>query len=1542
MADRDRQREYWRNRKPQPVARNPLIVSLAWPAPRAAAELGTCRFTLPARVAEDLLRVCNGSDLSLYILLVTLYKAVAARHSGDAEVTLLAPGYSVGADIIPAEMVMFQDGVQLSEDVRSNALETRRTIVGAYSNQEVTLAELHGPELAAAIVAGNPFCSSSNLHPHMAHPPSCPLELRFARREQELSCTITYDAARLRPDLAGEFCANLQQLIEAASTDYTVPLERVGWLRGERLERVLAFSKGPLLETPDASLHELFAEQARKTPEAPALLCGSQSVTYAQLEAMAEAAAGRLVALGVEPGARIALRLPGGIDLVAALLGVLKAGAAFVPISLSDPPNRVDRLLGRCPPRLLVGTFAGVPRVDVADLVAPGPGPGRATAGTAAYVMFTSGTSGEPKGVVIEHRGIVNAIAWKMREYAFSPRHRVLPLFGYEFDGFVLNLFAPLCAGAAVVLLDDEERRHPARIAAAVGTRGVTHLAAAPLLYDALLDHATQLRSLERVTLAGEVAHPDTIARGRRLAPHVHISNEYGPTEGSVVSTHRRELSAESVNVIGRPIANVSVYVRDERGDLVPPGVVGEIFLGGRGLARGYLGEDGDDAFSHWNGERLYRTGDLGRWLPDGEIEFRGRRERYVKVRGRRVDLEEIRGAITKQVAVRDALVLHVGDSTDGMLVAFVVAESLEGLDASLRRELPPHLVPGRLLRLDALPLGAGGKLDVAALRARLHEPWTVAPPGNDVERRLIDIWRRVLETERVGVDDSFFALGGHSLRAVRLLTEIHGAFGVELQLSQIFSAHTVRRLAAIVASAPRERAEEQPPETSEHHALSSAQGRMLALTQEHPVSYNLPVLFALDGNLDLPRLRLALRYLMERHDSLRASFHLVNDKWVQRIGEAGEVPLTVRALDGDIDDAAQAALAPFDLRVAPLFRVVLFTANDRHTYLLFDFHHISIDEVSLALLFRELGQLYDGERLTPPAWSYAAYARWQQRQRASKAYRAQLQSAAEHLRGVELEPLRLPFDFPPPRKRSHSGGLVRQELPRNLVAAARDLCASCEVTEFMFFMAVLSLLLHKYTHQSTIVVGAPVSLRVNRTRDLVGLFLNTVPFKMRVPPGEATFEAHLHGVAAAVIDDLGRSQVEFDDLVKALKIERQFGENPLFDVILNMVDAGATQLSLQGVAARHRPLHNGTSKFDLVLELDLAETRAGFALEFSTERFRRSTVEQLSDSLVTLLEQVVAHPAAALSTLQVLRPAQREQLLEWGGAASVGSYEGGSLVSLFESRVRERPSDVALVFGDERVTYGDLNARANRLARKLCALGCGEDQVVAVFCERSLAAIAGILAVQKAGAAHLPLDPFYPITRTGKMLADSGARLLITDQDPSALQFGGAVIRIDADLSDLSAADLGLPRRPESLAYVLYTSGTTGGPKGVMVEQRNIVTLVQRATSDLAIDHRDVWTLFHSLCFDVSVWEMFGSLLRGSRLVIVPRAIAADPERVLDVIEKNRVTVLCQPPSAFYLLADAMVRGRRPTSLRYVVLGGEAIKAENLKSWCGRYGQAN
>ncbi|WP_167229049.1 non-ribosomal peptide synthetase [Massilia rubra] len=1549
---------YWRSLGEAPAGQHPLLGSLRWRAPMPpGAQWTTCDGALPDACSASILRVCKGPDLSLYIMLVALLKAYLARVTGEENTAFLSPPYSANDAQAPAHTVCFTGVVASGTDMRSAILMLRRTIVDGYSNQGASLTEVHGPETADKILSDTPMYALTAIHKREESRFRSPLAFWFDRSASQVSWSIRFDASRFRPDLVSELSSNFTQFVVAATADYTLAIDDIDYLSDVEKARIAAFSLGPIAHIPPLRLDAMVSAQALQTPANCALIYRERQLSYADLESQARKAAACLAGMGIGPGKTVALQLASGIDAVVVELAIMMAGAAFCPIGVGEPVTRLRKMLDAVGADLLVSDDCeaiappGCRMVSLASLLSAEDAALHSIfpVQDRAYVIFTSGTSGTPKPVAIKHHSIMNAIAWKQRAYQLASSSRVLPLFGYEFDGFVLNVFASLCSASTVILMDNKALRAPDEMVDSISHHGVTHCICTPMIHAALLDHVAGVRldSLDTVTLAGEAADAALIVRSASLLPHVRLSNEYGPTENAVVSTCHPKLTAETVRVIGRPISNVKVLILDRRLRPVPIGASGEIHLGGPGLARGDAGT-ADLGFHEHDGERLYRTGDYGCWLPDGQLEYQGRSEAYLKVHGVRVDPDEIRAAVLTCEHIRQAAILANGPAGKEVITAFIVSfspVSADTLASALRDKLPPNLIPVRVVPVAALPLNAAGKLDRDALHLLGQGPDSKANPGmpdDALTRDLTAIWKDILETEHIGQDESFFARGGHSLSAVRLLARIQETMGVALGLNEIYEANTIRRLHSVIARQDRlsrvAQASHEVPAHPSEMMLSPAQERMLALASEHPLSYNLPVLFMVGANLDIDRLLSAMETVVARHAALRATFHAKEDRWVQRVDDKASVDFTERPLTAgsSLEAAACAAVVPFNLQTGPLVRMVLFSEGQTHRMLLIDFHHIVIDEVALGIVLREFASAYAGGRLPPaPQATYADFAAAQRREQAAESYHGALAAAARYLSDSAAEPLRIPFDHPDTPQRSNSGRVVRGAFAAGLVRAIRTLCRSADVTEFTFFMAVFGLLLHKFTRQTKLVIGAPVSMRTGAHDEAcVGLFLNTVPFRLDIRT-DAGFLAYLDTVKNHVLEGLGRRQVEFGHLIKALGIERAYAENPLFSVLLHMVDNAVTSITLDGIQASHRPLHTGTSKFDLSLELNLDDGEGSFAFEYPTRRFEETTILRLVDNFMTLLADAVRSPAASVLSLCSMGDAERDKILSWGRVPGcTDAFDEGSLALCFEQQVRKHPARTALSDGAQVLSYAELNARSNRLAHKLIELGVLENDTVGVFCSRSTHMVIAILAVQKARAAHLPLDPYYPATRTGAMLADSGAKILITDQDIGALGFNGTLVDPRGDLSDYPCTNPGSYPGPQSNAYVLYTSGTTGVPKGVMVAQRNIVTLVRRATSLFGLDHNDVWTLFHSVCFDVSVWEMFGALLSGAHLVIVPRELAADSHGLLDLIQKNRVTLLCQPPSAFYLLADTMLQAERPTALRYIILGGEAIKPENFLSW--------
>ncbi|MGD2089810.1 MAG: amino acid adenylation domain-containing protein [Candidatus Aminicenantes bacterium] len=1570
----NRQLEYGKNKNLQFSSKNYFLESFLKQNRSSATEWKSENLKISDQAAKSLLKVCRESDLSLYILMVALFKGIVARYTNQSSITVLSPVYQADPGSSIKEYVVLQDKVTISADLIKNVQETRKTIIEAYSNQAYFTAnppaEIYCSEGLEKILEQNVLCLLDNIHKADNIFDKSPLTIHLHRENKRINGTVSYDKERMHEGLIKEFCGNFSQFIEHASQNFKQRIEDIDLLSDSGLNRMLEYSRGRTTSVPTYKLHQLFEEQVEKTPEQIALIYNDEKITYQKLNEMANKAARGLIAYGVKPEDYVLLMFTRGIEMIATILAVLKTGAAFIPVSPEEPEDRLNFILTEADARLILTNQRNL-KINVEkefltmdSLVSPS---SETPVGNldvefdhkaAAYVIFTSGSTGLPKGVVIEHHSIVNANIWRKQAYRFSTESIELLLFAYNFDGFVLNLFTPMISGATIVLINESEVKDPQVIAEYIEKYRITHFTSIPLLYHAVLEQCSreQISSLKRVTLAADVAEPKTILLSKELHDELIISNEYGPTENSVIATYNKEMKAESVRVIGRPIDNVRSYILDAKQDILPIGIFGELYLGNQGLAREYLNnpELTETAFIQWRGERLYRTGDLARWLPDGTIEFKGRRDHQVNLRGFRIELEEIRNCLLLHNAVNEAVVVMLGENSDAGLYACITLQqeiSIDHLKNYVSHKLPFYMVPQQFIVFADLPVNESGKYDITAIKREIrqyNEPEVKELPANDIEQRLLEIWKDLLNVEDIGVNQNFFTLGGHSLKATTLLSKIYQVFKVGLSLNQIFITNTVKELAKEIENLKGNQVENIPKVPKrDYYTLSSAQERILVLGAMNNLgmTYNTPLAFSITGHLDVKRLQYALHALVQRHESLRTSFVFVDDKPVQIIHDTGTVSISILektiADDSNIAEGIIGLLSTFDLAKAPLFQVILLRVSETKTYLIFDFHHIIIDETSLAIFFNELIKLYNTDKLTELSLSYKDYAAWQRERQKSEDYKKKLDYWINKLSGIELQPLNLPYDYSRENRVSYEGSRIQTGIKTALFEAIREFCESSASTHFMFFLAAFTLLLNKYTNQKEIIIGSPVSEREHpETRDIVGLFLNTIPL-LSIVDNDLSFLDFLQTIKSSVLKDISNSEVAFDDLVKAINLEKKLDINPIFNVMLSVMDNNVTNLQFETCQAEKLDVHNKTSKFDFLLEVYTSESEIVLNFEYSTGLFSEAKISRIVRSFGILIENIVKKPAAPLADLQIINDADRTELLKLARFNCSDSGCSETIISLFEKQALERPTEIALVLENEELTYEELNKRANKLAHEIKKLISPED-IVAILCQRSFAAIINILAVQKAGGAYLPLDIAYPKARINHILSASGTRVLLTDQnDLPTINFSGKIIHPDQiNLSGNSDTNLEITCTPGSLAYVLYTSGTTGEPKGVSIEHKSVVNLITTAPSYYQIGTQDVWTMFHTYCFDVSVWEMYGALLYGGRLLIVPHHVSRDPGELLNMIIEKDVTILCLTPSAFNMLAEEMKGSVRETSLHYIILAGEALRPYKLKEWYPYYKQ--
>ncbi|CAM5542186.1 Tyrocidine synthase 3 [Streptomyces afghaniensis] len=1282
------------------------------------------------------------------------------------------------------------------------------------------------------------------------------------------------------------------------------------------------------------TLHERFEEQVAATPDACALVFGEERVSYGELNARANRVAHGLLGRGVGPESVVAVALPRSVEMVAALLGVLKAGAAYLPVDLGYPAERRRYMLDNARAAYVID------EMTLADLLDQQPDRDPRIAvdpACAAYVIYTSGSTGRPKGVVVPHAGVVNRLAWMQGEYGLGVHDRVLHKTPIGFDVSVWELFWPLLQGAVMVIAEPEGHKDPLYLARLIERQRVTTAHFVPSMLQVFLGEAEggACGCLRRVMCSGEALPPATRDAFFQVLPHAELHNLYGPTEASIDVTYTPCLPGDAMVTIGRPVWNTRVYVLDEGLRPVPTGTPGDLYLAGVQLARGYVQRPDLTAEAFLpdphgvSGARMYRTGDIATWTADGQLRYLGRADDQVKIRGQRVELGEIQTHLAELPGITQAAVLI----RDDRLIAYYVAEAGSTPDlATLREHLPDHMVPSAYVELEALPLTPNGKLDRKALPAPDVTPTTTRPPRNPREELLCTLFGQVLGIDTaIGIDDNFFALGGHSLLATRLASRIRTALGAELPLRTIFEAPTVALLAQHIDGDTEHRS----PLTAQNPRpdripLSHAQRRLWFLDKMEGGSptYHMPLAVRLNGDLDTHALQQALTDVIHRHETLRTVFEEHDGEPIQKVLPCTEAIPTLERVSASeeqlTDLLTSAAAQPFSLKADMPLRATLFTVSPAEHVLLLVVHHIAADGWSLTPLAQDLSAAYrartQGEA---PEWAplpvqYADYTLWQHELLGDEhdpASRAARQLAYWRTELADLsDELALPYDSPRPRHPSHRGGSVAWELPaavrQKLEALARESGASL----FLLVHATLAGLLTRLGAGHDIPIGAPIAGRTDEAlHHQIGFFVNTLVLRTDTS-GNPTFRTLLHRTREVGLHAYSHQDIPFERIVEELNPVRSAGRHPLFQVMLNLEDdLAASPFELPGIEVSAEAVAVDAAKFDLMFNVVTAADGAlRGSVDFATDLFDHATVQGMAERFVRLCEAVAADPDRPLADYGLLTRDERRRLLgEWNDTAvEVGGR--GTLHERFEEQVAATPDACALVFGEERVSYGELNARANRVAHGLLGRGVGPESVVAVALPRSVEMVAALLGVLKAGAAYLPVDLGYPAERRRYMLDNARAAYVIDESTLPEFRDG----REDNPFVFVD---------PACAAYVIYTSGSTGRPKGVVVPHAGVVNRLAWMQGEYGLGVHDRVLHKTPIGFDVSVWELFWPLLQGAVMVIAEPEGHKDPLYLARLIERQRVTTAHFVPSMLQVfLGEA--EGGACGCLRRVMCSGEAL----------------
>ncbi|MFE7231397.1 amino acid adenylation domain-containing protein [Streptomyces sp. NPDC057596] len=1401
-----------------------------------------------------------------------------------------------------------------------------------------------------------------------------------------------------RPDLFDRERAQgildaLVGILTLIHADPEAPVGRVQALPPAERQRLLTEWNDTALPVDAESLVDAFQRNAALTPDAVAVIDADGEVSYRELDERANRLARHLAGAGVGPESWVAVALPRGTALLTALLAVLKAGGAYVPLDPEYPADRIGYILDDARPCALLtdSSVTGLPEAPgvrrvvldgtAAEALAQLPGAPLTDADLAspvrpanpAYAIYTSGSTGRPKGVVVSRANIANLVADMRVRTGIKAADRLVAVTTVAFDIAALELFVPLSAGATVVIASRDQVLDPPALGRLITGTGATIMQATPTLWQALVSERPKALAGLRVLVGGEPVPAALATRLCELAAEV--TNVYGPTETTVWSTSARLGDRPGLPAIGRPIANTRVYVLDSALSPTPVGVAGDLYLAGDGVARGYAGRAGltaerftADPFGA-PGSRMYRTGDVARWADDGQLEFVGRVDDQVKIRGFRVEPGEIEAALTEHEDVsRATVVARADESGENRLVAYLVPVSgrtvpaVDALRAHAAARLPDYMLPAAFVPLDALPLTPNGKVDRKALPAPDFAALvTRQGPRTPQEEILCGLFAEMLNLTSVGVHDNFFELGGHSLHATRVVSRIRSVFEVELPLRELWEAPTVAELVGRIGGAAGARATLRPWERPAEIPLSYAQRRLWFMNRFERTStaHNIVLAVQISGPLDVDALRAAVRDVVARHESLRTVFPDRDGEPRQEIlsPDRGCEPALVRTTAEDLDTAIAAASAQsFDLAVETPLRVTLFETGPESHVLLTVLHHIAGDGWSLDPFSADLARAYTSRAAgETPDWQplpvqYADYTMWNygilgsEDDQDSLIHR-QLAFWKETLADLPDE-LRLPTDRPRPAEADYRADSVLVHLPAELHRDLAALARRTGTTLFMVLQAGLASLLSVLGSTSDVVLGSPIAGRTDDALErVVGFFINTLVLRTDLS-GDPTFTELLGRVREADLAAYAHQDVPFERLVEVLNPERSLARHPLFQVSLALQNTPESSMGLTGLDCTVRQVPVRSTQFDLSLSFNESIDREGELqgisglVEFRLDLFDRSTVEEMGERLVRFLEAVAADPELPVRAVDVLSaPERRRVLVEWNDTAR-GDVVPVTFPQLLAASVERDPDAVALVHGEESLSYRETDERANRLARLLIDAGAGPERLVALVLPRSVDMVVAQLAVLKAGGAYLPVDPDYPVERIEYILGDAAPALVLSAEETAErlAGVGGTShwLTVDTDPertdgSPVTDKDRTATLRPDHPAYVIYTSGSTGRPKGVVVSHRGLAAFATSCVERFTVEADSRVLQFSSPSFDASVLELCMAVAAGAALVVPPPGPLVG-EALAEVLRDHHVTHALIPPAALASLPNEAAG--ELTHFHNLIVGGDACPPELVARW--------
>ena len=1556
-------------------------------------------FLLPPDLYRSITKLSNGIDLKLHIILEAGLVALLKKYTGSCDIITGAPilKQEKNAEFINTILV-FRSILTHSITFRELLLQVRETIVNATHHQNFpmeVLADLLFPgsknedsyslfdvALLLRNIHDKSYLEGTNYH----------MLFSFQRTGSSIDGILEYESSLYRRQTIQQIIRHYIRLLEQALGQVDTPLSAIDVLSLDERHRLLVeFNDNPLAYSHDKTFTDLFQDHVEKTPSRSAIINEPETLNYIDLNEKANRLARLLRQKGTGPDTLVAVAAERSADMIIAVIAVMKSGGAYLPIDPDYPIGRIDFMLKDSGTRLLLTQSHLLEKIKFNGNVLTIDENLQETSGfidsqnlepinrssDLVYVIYTSGSTGKPKGVLVQHNHFVNiALGWR-KEYRLQEIEVcVLQMASFSFDVFAGDLARTFLNGGRIVI-NPVLRADTESLYRLISTYRVTLLESTPAYIIPLMkyvyDNNLEIDSLRLLILGSDsCAVRDYKELIMRFAKQMRIVNSYGVTEATIDSSYYEEYNLNAIPTneyvpIGKPLPNVMFYILDEIGNPRPPGVPGELYIGGDSVTRGYLNrpELTAEKFIKYRSDRSYRTyisyktGDMARWLHDGNMEFLGRSDYQVKIRGYRIELGEIENKLLEHNHIKDALVIGKNDiNQDKYLCGYYIAD--KPLDAAALREflggkLPDYMVPWFFVQLDKFPITPNGKIDRMALPdpENTGESQYVAP-RDEIERTLAGIWQQVLgikDQAPPGIDYRFFDLGGNSLKAIIMISQMQKIFNVKLTLTDIFKIQTIRGVAEQIKNSAKinfgaiEKAEKKC-----YYPITSSQKRLYVLQQMDIEStvYNIPIPLLLNGKLEIKKLEQTFKKLIQRHESFRTSFIMVADEPVQRIH--GEVKFGIEYKDAategtegtegteDTEKNIYHFIRPFDLSKAPLFRVGLLKIEQEKFILIVDMHHIISDGTSTTILADDFMKLYTGEELQPLRIQYKDFAQWQSSNIYEEVLKKQEYWWLKEFSG-EIPILQLPLNYPRPAVQSFEGSQIVFDVGPEELATLKRMAQELGITLYMVILSIYSILLAKLSSQEEVIIGAPVAGRTHTDLEsIIGMFINTLTIRT-FPGGQKTFKEFLKEIKERTLAAFENQDYPFEKLVEKVVVNRNLGRNPLFDAAFILQNFEIATIEIPELMLKSYSYESKISKFDLLLQVFetgvvQGEKKLTGVMEYSVKLFKPDAIERFISYFKKILAAAIESPGKRIAEIEIIPEAEKKRIIAEFNDTVVDYPKDKTIQQLFEEQVERTPDYIALIGSffiqpvqparhvrPVTLTYRQLNEQSHQLAGSLIEKGVLADDIVGIMMDQSIDLVIGLLGILKAGGAYMPIDPGYPQERIEYMLQDSGARIII-----------GRAEEIGREEERKSGRAEELPRflasDSSSLAYIIYTSGSTGKPKGVMVMHRNVVRLVKNCDFvTLTKETRILQT--GAPVFDAATFEIWGSLLNGGQLVLVHKELILNAHRLAEILKDHCINTLWLSAPLFNRLMEGNIRLFAP--LCNLLVGGDKLSPDHI-----------